>query len=80
MDTSCHSQFKRQEGKVQTWHPTEVGGGGVLSLCLNKETAKKAAESLHDGVDQAKAARWTEEANDGMAKTMRRSLHLDPGP
>lgn len=44
-------------------------GGGVLSPCLNKETAKKAAESLHDGVVQAKAARWTEEANDGMAKS-----------
>lgn len=49
--------------------PNRGGGGGVLSPCLNKETAKKAAESLHDGVVQAKAARWTEEANDGMAKT-----------
>lgn len=60
--------------------PNRGWRGGVLSPCLNKETAKKAVESLHDGVAQAKAARWTEEANDGMAESTRRSLHLNPGP
>lgn len=43
-----------------------VGGGGILP-CLHKETLKKAAESLHDVVVQAKATGWTEEANDGVA-------------
>lgn len=33
MDTSCHSQFRRQEGKVQTWHRGD-------SPCSNKEATR----------------------------------------
>lgn len=51
MDTSCHSQFKRQEGKVQTWHPGVLGwvGGSLLSLLKQRnyqilKKKKKTAE------------------------------------
>lgn len=44
MDTSCHSQFKRQEGRVQTWHPTKgPGGGGLLKQRNCKEGCREFA-------------------------------------
>lgn len=69
MDTSCHSQFKRQEGKVQTWHAGVLVGVGVgagtapVSLKQKKVRDEKkktkngrAAASLHDVVVQLKEA------------------------
>lgn len=53
MDTSCHSQFRRQEGKVQTWHR----GGG--SSCSNKEAAGWINTETHLLYSKAVTLNWT---------------------